>query len=66
MECALRVVQALVGAGFFDPAKQLAIPNRFSIGVSLHSSKRKLALPRKAPWELTLWAEAARGYLDCE
>ena len=64
MECALRVVQALVGAGFFDPAKQLAIPNRFSIGVSLHSSKRKLALTREAAWKLSLRAEAARGCLD--
>jgi hypothetical protein len=54
------------GCELFDAAKQPGIPNRFSIGVGLHSSKQKLALTRKAAWELTLWAEAALGYLDCE
>jgi hypothetical protein len=56
----------VAGASFFDAAKQPEIPNRFSIGVSLHSSKQKLALPREAAWELSLRAEAARGCLDSE
>jgi hypothetical protein len=66
MEFPQRVVQALGGAGFFDPAKQLGIPNPFSISVGLHRSKGKLALPREAAWELSLWAEVARGCLDGE
>jgi hypothetical protein len=61
MECALRVVQALFGSGFFDAAKQLGVPNLFSIGVGLHGSKNKLALPREVAWELTLRTNAARG-----
>ena len=52
------------GCELFDAAKQPGIPKRFSIGVGLHSSKQKLALPREAAWELSLRAEAARGCLE--
>jgi hypothetical protein len=41
-----------------------AISNQFSVGVGLHSSKRKLTLPCEAAWELSLRAEAAGGCLD--
>ena len=66
VEFSQRVVQALVGAGIFDSAKQLGIPNPFSIGIGLHGSKRKLALPREAAWKLVLWAKAAHGGLNGE
>jgi len=54
------------GGCFFDLARQPGIPNRFPIGVGLHSSKQKLALPREAAWKLSLRAEAAGGSLDSE
>ena len=42
-----RVVLALGGFGFFDPAKQLGIADGISGGVGFHGSKRKLDLVGK-------------------
>ena len=57
-------VQELVGAGFFDPAIQPGIPNSFSIGIGLHGSKQKFALPCEATWRWLLRVNTARGCFD--